>query len=191
MIRFSKTWLSLFLAFAGVAGGCFVVQNFLAPKPTLAEPLDWKPRQLAGLVFDGAGDFQTVPLNLGAAQEFVESSEMHVAKSAGGEIDVLRTVYKEGVELNFDGAVQGAVNGIARLDGIRNLQHTVTEATVSGKAARRLAISAERWRKSLRVEAVLMADGQSFYQVQVIFDPANPRAVADAERLLKSVRLGP
>ena len=149
----------------------------------------WGARQLAGLVFEAPGGFQNRPLDLGLAQEFIESTEMQVSKTAELEIDVLRTLYKSGVELNFDGAAKGAVDGIAHLDGIRNLHDTATEQTVSGKPARRLSITAERGHKTLRVEAILIADGQAYYQVQAIFDAASPHGQEDAERLLKSVRL--
>ena len=146
---------------------------------------------MAGLAFEAPGGFQNTPLDLGLAQEFIESSEMHIAKTADFEIDVLRTVYKTGVELNFDGAAKGAVDGIAHLEGVRNLRDTAVETTVSGKPARRLSITAERGRKTMRVEGILIADGQAYYQVQAIFDAASPHAAEDAERLLKSVRLTP
>ena len=151
----------------------------------------WGARQIAGLAFEAPGGFQNKPLNLGLAQEFVESTEMQVSKTADFEIDALRTVYKSGIELNFDGAAKGAVDGIAHLDGISNLHDTTTALTVSGKPARRLSITAERARKTLRVEAILIADGQAYYQIQAIFDAASPHGQEDAERLLKSVRLAP
>lgn len=175
----------------GALGGYFAVQKFFDRAPAPAELGEWRTRQLAGLTLEAPGEFQNSPLHLGTAQEFVESSEMQVFHTAGFEIAVQRTVYKSGTELNFDGAAQGAVDGIARLDGIRNLRQTAAELTVSGKPARRLSITAGRWRKTLRVELLLIADGQTYFQVQVIFDAANPHGAADAERLLKSVRLAP
>ena len=178
MLRFPKILLALAFLFAGCG-------------PTPPGPRGWSTRQLAGLSFEAPGGFQTRPLDLGLAQEFIESTEMHVAKTADLEIDVLRTLYKSGVELNFDGAAKGAVDGIAHLDGLTNLHDTATEQTVSGKPARRLSITAERGRKTLRVEAILIADGQAYYQVQAIFDAASPHGAEDAERLLKSVRLAP
>ena len=103
----------------------------------------------------------------------------------------LTVLNKTGIELNFDAAANGAVEGFAHDSGVRNVEHTATEQTVSGKAARRLSITAERWRKPLRFEAILIADGQTYYQVQAIFDPSRLHAQEDAERLLKSVRLAP
>lgn len=176
MLRCSKIFLALALALAGC-------------RQTPPGTRGWSTRQLAGLSFEAPGGFQNRPLDLGLAQEFIESTEMHVAKTPDLEIDVLRTIYKTGIELNFDGAAKGAVDGIAHLDGITNLHDTATEQTVSGKPARRLSITAERGRKTLRVEAILIADGQAYYQVQAIFDSASPHGQEDAERLLKSVRL--
>jgi hypothetical protein len=191
MNRPSKIRLSVIAILACAFAGYFALPKFLDHKNAPSELPGWRTRQLAGLTLEAPGDFQTTPLNLGPAQEFVESSEMHVCKTAAIEIDVLRTVYKGGIELNFDGAAQGAVDGLARLDGIRNVQHTATEQTVSGKPARRLSITAERFRKPVRVESILISDGQAYYQVQAIFDSTNPSAPADAERLLQSVHLAP
>lgn len=191
MHRSSKTVLALALAAACAGGGFFAVKKYRDHDRAPSEVRAWRTRQLAGLTLEAPGDFQNTPLDLGVAQEFIESSEMQIAKAAGFEIDVLRTVYKTGVELNFDAAAKGAVEGFAHDGGVRNVQHTATETTVSGKAARRLSITAERWRKALRVEAILIADGQAYYQVQAIFDPGRAHAQEDAERLLKSVQLAP
>ena len=171
-----------------------VVLLIVGPTACRQEPVGaraWGARQIAGLTFEAPGGFQIKPLDLGPAQEFIESTEMQVAKTSDFEIDVVRTIYKSGIELNFDGAAKGAVDGIARLDGIRNLRDSATEMTVSGKPARRVSITAERERKTLRVEALLIGDGQAYYQIQAIFDAASPHGAEDAERLLKSVRLGP
>ena len=191
MTRPSKTAFALALAAACAGGGFFAFKKYRDRNHAPSEVREWRARQLAGLTLEAPGDFQNTPLDLGVAQEFVESSEMQISKTAGFETDVLRTVYKTGVELNFDGAAKGAVEGFAHDDGVRNVQHTATETTVSGKAARRLSITAERWRKAIRVEAILIADGQAYYQVQAIFDPTRVHAQEDAERLLKSVRLAP
>ncbi len=191
MHRSSKTLLALALAAACAGGGFLAVKKYPDHDHVSAVVREWRIRQLAGLTLQAPGDFQNTPLDLGIAQEFVESSEMQIAKAAGFEIDVLRTVYKTGVELNFDAAAKGAVEGFAHGGGVRDVQHTATETTVSGKAARRLSITAERWRKALRVEAILIADGQAYYQVQAIFDPGRAHAQEDAERLLKSVQLAP
>ena len=176
MPRFARFFLALALAFSSCG-------------KTPPGTREWGARQMAGLAFEAPGGFQKTPLDLGLAQEFVESSEMQVCRTAELEIDVLRTVYKNGVELNFDGAAKGAVDGIAHLEGVRNLRDTAVATTVSGKPARRLSITAERGRKTMRVEGILIADGQAYYQVQAIFDAASPHAAEDAERLLKSVRL--
>ena len=191
MTRTSNIALALALSAACAGGGFFAVKKYRDHGQVPADVREWRTRQLAGLAIEAPGDFQNTPLDLGIAQEFVESSEMQISKTAGFEIDVLRTVYKTGVELNFDAAAKGAVEGFAHDNGVRNVQHTAAEQTVSGKAARRLSITAERWRKALRVEAILIADGQAYYQVQAIFDPNRAHAQEDAERLLKSVRLAP
>ena len=85
--------------------------------------------------------------------------------------------------------MQGAVGGIAQLPGIRNLQQTTTELTVSGQPARRVSVTASRGRKSVRAELLFIADGPRYFQVQATFAAANPHGATDAERLLQSVRV--
>ena len=191
MKRLPKILLTLAAIAAAAAGGFLALQKPRDPQPGLQPMGEWRARQIAGLTLEAPGDFQGMPLDLGAVGQFVESSELQIFKTADFEIDVMRTIYKSDIELNFDGAAQGAVDGIARLAGIRNVQHTATEQTVSGKPARRLSITAERWRKALRVEGLLVSDGHAYYQVQAIFDPANPQSAKDAGRLLQSVQLAP
>ena len=169
--------------------GFFGAQKYFPRAPVPVVLGEWRARQLAGLALEAPGEFHGKPLHFGEAQELIESSEMQVFETPGFEIAVLRTVYKDGVELSFDGAVQGAVAGIGQLPGIRNLQQTTTELTVSGKLARRVSVTAERWRKSVRAELLFLADGQRYFQVQATFDAANPHGAADAVRLLQSVRL--
>lgn len=169
--------------------GFIGARKYLSRAPVPVVLGEWRTRQLAGVALEAPGEFHGKPLNFGAAQELVESSEMQVFETPGFEIAVLRTVYKDGVALDFDGAVQGAVGGIAQLPGIRNLQQTMTELTVSGKPARRVSVTAERGRKSVRAELLFIADGPRYFQVQVTFAAANPHGATDAERLLQSVRL--
>ena len=191
MNRLLKILLAAAIVLVSALVGYLAMQKFFNHTPAPAVLADWRSRQLAGLTLEAPGDFQSQPMNFGSAQDFVESAEMHVFKGKSIEIDVLRTVYKSDIELNFDGAVQGAGDGIARLDGVRNLRQTATDLTISGKPARRLSVTAERWRKTLRVELLIIADGQTYFQVQAIFDAGNPQGAADAERLLHSVSLTP
>lgn len=186
------TQLVLVIAAAvGVFAGFFAVRKAFEYFRAPTELRDWRSHTVAGLVFDAPGEFKIRTVDFGAAEEFIESSEMRENKVTGFEIDLVRTVYKSGIDLNFDGAVMGAVNGLKQLDGVTNVEHTATEQTISGKPARRLSVTASRWRKTLHLEAVLISDGQTYYQVQAIFDSTNPRGQENAEHLLKSVRLAP
>jgi hypothetical protein len=180
--------IALFAALGGV--GYFIVLKKRQPVEAPPEQRAWLSQTLLGMTLESPGDFEVKSLDLPETREVVQKSEIGVYKNPNFEIDVLRTVYKEGVELNFDGAAQGAAEGVSKLDGIRNVQQTISELSVSGKPARRLSMTADRWQKKMGVEVLLISDGPAFYQVQVIFDTANPRALADAMQVLKSVRLG-
>jgi hypothetical protein len=172
------------------AVACFLgVRKHSSRAPLPAAMGEWSARRIAGVDLEAPGGFRGKSLNFGAAQELLESSEMQIFETPGFEIAVVCAVYKDGVELSFDGAAQGAVAGVAQLPGIRNLQQTTTELTVSGKPARRVALTADRGRKSIRAEMMFIADGRRFFQVQATFDAATPHGAANAERLLKSVRL--
>lgn len=191
MNRLPKILLSAAVVLGCALAGYVGVQRYFHPAPVPVVLGEWRARQLAGLALEAPGEFQGKPLHFGEAQELIASSEMQVFTTPGFEIAVLRTVYKDGVELSFDSAAEGAVAGIAQLPGIRNLQQTTAELTVSGKPARRVSVAAERWRKALRAELLFIADGQRYFQVQATFDAANPHGAADAGRLLQSVRLAP
>ena len=191
MIRPVKILLTIVCTALGAVAGYFAVEKVFDYFRAPAELRGWRSHRLGGLTLEAPGDFKVTPVDFGPAKQFIESSEMREHKAAGFEIDLVHTVYKSGIELNFDGAVEGAVNGLKQLDGVTNVRHTATGQTVSGKPARRLSVTADRWRKTLRLEALLIADGQTYYQIQAIFDSANPRGPESAERLLKSVQLTP
>ena len=191
MSRVTKTLTLLVVAVLLAGGGYFAFQKFSEPVPAPLHLGAWRAHQLAGLRFDAPCEFQKSPLNLGAVQEFVENGELHGFKAEGFEITVLRTTYKPGVELNFDNAAQSAVDGFAQLDGVRDFQQTSSELTVSGKTARRISATSTRWRKTARLEMLLIADGQTYSQVQVLSYGTGGDAAAAADRLLKSVSLAP
>lgn len=191
MTRVTKNLTLLVVGLVLVGGGYFALQKFSEPAPAPLQLGAWRTHQLVGLRLEAPCEFHRSALPLGPAQKFVESSELHGFQAPSFEINVMRTVYKTGVELNFDNAAQSAVEGFAQLDGVRDLQQTSSELTVSGKPARRISARASRWRKTARLEMLLVADGPTYFQVQVLFSGTTGDAAATADRLLQSVSLGP
>jgi hypothetical protein len=192
MHYFAKILLALLAAAVLAFAGYFIIQQKREQKTAriAMAAREWSSLTLLGLTLDAPGEFKVEKLDLGATQELVEASEMGIFKTPQLEIDVLRTIYKPGVSLNFDGAVQGAIDGVSRLDGVRNVQQTMSELNVSGRPARRLSLTADRWQDRMRMEILFISDTAAYYQVQVIFLANDPRGAADADQIMKSVRIG-
>jgi hypothetical protein len=191
MSRVVRTVVSVVVTFAAAVAGYFLMGKVFDQMHAPPDRKNWSVRKVAGLVVDAPGEFKSATIDFGAVRDVMDSTEAHAFKMQSFEVNIVRSVYKEGIDLNLDGAVNGAVGGIAGLDGVKNVQQTVKEEPVSGKPARRLSLTAERWRKTLRLEAVIIADGRTYYQVQVIFEGRDPHGAEDAERLLNSVKLAP
>jgi hypothetical protein len=111
----------------------------------------------------------------------------------GFEIDVMRIVYKPDVTLSLEGAVNGSVASVERLDGVKNLTHTASPTTISGKPAERVSMTGDRTTGSntrqIHLEGVYIADGQTFYQVVTVYDSTNAHGGEYATRTLQSVKL--
>jgi hypothetical protein len=146
-------------------------------------------QSVLGLTFEAPGEFVIRKLELGLSPELVESSEIAEFRNPQVEIAAIRTINKPDVELNFDNTIQAVLDGVAKLDGVRNVQHTVSELTVSGRVARQLSVVADRWDDRMRMEVMFIKDARAYYQVQVIFQAKDAAATADANQVMKSVRV--
>ena len=168
-----------------------IFDYFRAP----SELKDWHSRTVAGIVIDSPGEFKTLSLNFGDAQKLIDKSDNVKCEASGFEIDVLRTGYKPGVELNLAGAVKGAVSSVGALEGVTNMKHTASATTVSGKPAQRLSMTGDRTLDGrngvIHVEGLLILDGRTFYQVEAVYDSSNSNGGEYAERTLRSVKLAP
>lgn len=166
-----------------------IFEHFRAP----AELKEWQTRTVAGLVVDSPGEFKDAPLSFGEAQKLIDKSDNLKFTASGFEIDVLRTRFKPGPELNLDGAVNGAVNSVAALEGVKNLKHTASATTVSGKTAQRVSMTGDRTLDGrsgvIHVDGLLILDGRTLYQVEAVYDSSNPHGAEYARRVLASATL--
>lgn len=92
-----------------------------------------------------------------------------------GEIRVIRVVYAPDVGLNIDGTTAGAIKQVSTLNGIVNLEHSITSIEVSGYPARKISFKANRWGGVLGGEFLFIADTDSktIWQLQLIFSAKN------------------
>ncbi len=192
-----KYVMIVILALLGLAVGIVVAQKVLA---TFVGPVvlkDWQTRTVAGLTMESPGGFKERTLNFGEARKMMEEVDSQLCTFRGFEIEVMRVKYKPEIVPNLDGAVKGAVNGVAKLEGVTNLKDTQKRITISGKPAVRLDMRGERTLGSrsgiLHANGLVIADmeNHTLYQVEVVFDSSNPNGPEYAERLLKSVKLAP
>jgi len=158
-----------------------------------AELKNWQPRSVAGVTVDSPGEFQAAPLDFGEAKKLIDKSDNFKNENRGFEIEVLRTTYVPNVQLNIDGAVNGMVSSVGALEGVSNLQHTSSAINVSGKPGLRVSMKGDRTLDGksgqIFVEALLLLDGRTLYQIETDYDSSNPHGAEYSDRALKSVKL--
>ncbi|MOA25437.1 hypothetical protein D3C78_1461620 [compost metagenome] len=91
------------------------------------------------------------------------------------EASIIKITYDSAVIPSLDGAAQGIVSNITGMEGIKNLRQTIQPTKVSGRNARRISITAERWNGMIGVEALVVETNKSntITQIQLIFAAKN------------------
>jgi hypothetical protein len=182
--------VSIVAACVGVYVGQTVVAKLFA-HARAAHLSDWHTRSAAGLSFDAPGELKPEALDFGPVQPLLESSEYHTFRVSGFEVGVIRAAFKPDASLNIDGAATGAVENVSKLEGVKNIQHSVESTTISGKPARRISMNADRWGGRIYNESLVILDGQTMYQVQATYDSNTPNAAGYARRVIDSVQFKP
>ena len=181
------------VAVVSAVAAYWLVGKIFAHLHAPAELKEWQSRTVAGVVVDSPGEFKTMPLNFGDAQKMIDKVDAFKCEASGFEIDVVRIHYKPDVQLSLDGAVNGMASSVGALEGVKNLKNTAEATTVSGKPAKRVSLTGDRTLDGksgvIHVEGVLIADGQTFYEVEATFDSSNPRGAEYAARMAQSVKL--
>lgn len=155
------------------------------------EPLEWREHQVGGVVLEAPGDFQGMNVDFGSADELIEKADAHKFASRPLEIQVIRILYKEGIELSLEGSVQGSIDGFAHQPGLQNLKHKKAACTVSGKPAMRVSITANRGRGVICLEGLTILDGRTLYQIQALYEMGDRHAAEYSQRIFGSIKVAP
>ena len=102
---------------------------------------------------------------------------------------VSHVTYHEGVALDLDGAVEGAISNAAAALGDRDPKHTATPVQISGLEARRVGYTSPRRRNRIYTDTLFIHRGQELWQVQTFVNAEALRPAA--ARILDSARLAP
>ncbi|MCR5714421.1 MAG: hypothetical protein K6F98_05785 [Bacteroidales bacterium] len=116
--------------------------------------------------------------------------DYRTGQTPDGRFQVITNVmaYKPGIVCSLAHAAEGAVQGMAHADGVTGFTFTQRDTTVMALPA---VIQQCRWKEGRQERAarsLMAAEGPMLWQFIVIYAPGR-EAAADAERLLKSVRL--
>jgi hypothetical protein len=119
-------------------------------------------------------------------EQFIEASEGYQIESRLLLVLAQRCIYKPGIELSLDGAVQGGVDQMAARTGITGLQYSFSPASVSGESAVRTHVVFTMKGQHLRAESLTFISGRTMWQV-VAMGRDSQQAQATSERILASV----
>lgn len=119
----------------------------------------------------------------------IKSSREFSHKAPDIEINVASVQYADGSALDIDQAMDGAVKGILKLEGISNPSHQIQSVTITGATAKRLSFTARRFGETLNLEAVYVIRGQHMWFVQTIFTEKTKESRPSANSILSSIEV--
>ena len=162
-----------------------------ADTPPTAPAVEWVPWSVVGLdvMLPAATEPEKnqVSMTPPADQPAVETFERYQITSNVLVVSVSRVVYKPGIELSLDGAVQGSLKAMATDPDVSDLRSSSTNALVSGQpAVRTRAFYTNEERQQLRMESLTFAAGQTLWQVIAVV-PETDRAEDTVNGILGSV----
>lgn len=116
--------------------------------------------------------------------------DYRTGQTADGRFQVVTNVmaYRPGIVCSLAHAAEGAAQGMAHAADVTGFTFTQRDTTVTGRSA---VIQQCRWKEGRRdcaAKSLIAAEGPTLWQFIVIYAPGKEEA-ADADRLLKSVRL--
>ncbi|MBR3287114.1 MAG: hypothetical protein IKI72_04760 [Bacteroidales bacterium] len=116
--------------------------------------------------------------------------DYRTGQTPDGRFQVVTNVmaYKPGIVCSLAHAAEGAAQGMAHAESVTGFTFTQRDTTVMARPA---VIQQCRWKEGRQERAarsLMAAEGPMLWQFIVIYAPGR-EAAADAERLLKSVRL--
>lgn len=87
------------------------------------------------------------------------------------EASITKITYGPRITPSLDGGAQGIISRITKMDGVKNVRHTIQPIRLSGRNARRVSITADRWTGMIGVEALVAESSKvnTVTQIQLIF----------------------
>lgn len=181
--------LCALLLLAGGAAGIWFWRQYELNKPY---PGEWKTLTLERLTFEAPFAFEESQDLSSSLPEEIREVIQAMRSYAGGRIsDGLRCEfsyarYAEGVKLDLDGAVGGAMSQGAAALGDTAPQYSTEAIEIAGLPGRRVVYRQPRGRGNMQLSATFLAHGQELWQLQAI--ATTPAARKAAERILASVK---
>ena len=100
-------------------------------------------------------------------------------------------MYQPGIEVDIDGAVNGAIQTLKAQKGVTNVSTQVTDITVDGIAAKRIYGTLQAAQKEMIFNAILIGEKDVLRQVIIARTKGDTYAEKMEQRILASVKLVP
>jgi len=110
---------------------------------------------------------------------------------SGFSIYVSTGMYQEGIEVDMEGAVNGAIQNLKAQKGVTNVSTQVADITVDGIAAKRIYGTLQAAQKEMIFNAILIGEKDVLRQVIIARTKGDTYAEKMEQRILASVELVP
>ena len=107
----------------------------------------------------------------------------------GFKVITFFSVYKEGIEANLDGAVQGCVAQVQQLQGISDFSWNRTDTIVGNKNAAIVNLQYKLLVYPIRIKAMIVCDGNHLWQLITQYSDDDESGKKASEKILASVEI--
>ena len=126
-----KIIISIIIFSAAFVAGKYAY-DFFFNEPEIAsfETVDWRTRILtdAGVTMQAPFDLDPINIEVPAyVKQMLKSISNYKYESKAIGVFVSKAEYKEDVEISFEGAVNGALNGLKNAEGVTDFKHEITD----------------------------------------------------------------
>jgi hypothetical protein len=163
-----------------------------APVPAvmlLPMPVQWTSWHVAGLEISLPGvpqpEHVQQPMDR-PAQAAIEQFEGYKITSDSLVATANRSIFKPGIRLSLDGAVQGSLRSLSASDGVANVRSSSERTTLSGRPAVRMIVQFTMDGQKVRQAVLTCLDDRTLWQVQAL-GPDTPEAAGTLDRIIKSI----
>lgn len=178
------------LAFAGGGYGTYELVRTLRPA---AEPQQaaWSEQQVGSVHFSSPVPLKDEKVDLpDNVKQLVTASRYLAGEASGVTLAATAFTYKDGTQINLEGAADGALANIRAVPGIQDMVPAKKPATLLGKPAIDLEAKMRRDKgENLQLHGVVFASGPELFIFMMIAKDEHHDAAETWHRLRKSIRL--